>query len=197
MQDIEHTEQLNGYTIRIMRDIYCHQSPADEGDDSVFLVGYHNDFFVESKEVTKDEVRNLFMSPSELEKDELARRKEIEKQFHVFGLEAYIHSGVVLALRGEGGFPDRQWDVSQLGAVFVSRKEARTEKQARTIALAHIKYWNNYLSGNVYGFHIVKMETCKCCGHTNEEIVDSAWGFNGDMEESGVLEEARASVPKK
>ena len=49
--------------------------------------------------------------------------KELEKKYHIFGLEAYIHSGVVLALSSECNFSDRQWDVLQLGAVFVARKE--------------------------------------------------------------------------
>lgn len=108
------------------------------------------------------------------------------KAFHVFGLEAYIHSGVCLALSNEGNFVDRQWDVSQLGAVLVKKTEARTKAKARKIALGLIEGWNDCLSGNVYGFRIEDSEG-------NE--LDSCWGFIGDYDaKGGVLDEARSRV---
>jgi hypothetical protein len=108
------------------------------------------------------------------------------KKYHVFKLEAYIHSGVVLALSREGDFPDRRWDVSQLGAVLVSKEEARTKAKARTIALGLIETWNDYLSGNVYGYQIEDAEG-------NE--LESCWGFYGDYDsKGGVLAEAKNVV---
>jgi hypothetical protein len=41
--------------------------------------------------------------------------------WEVFLIEAYVHGGVVLALAYEGRFPDRGWDVSQVGAVFIRK----------------------------------------------------------------------------
>lgn len=191
----EYTEEVHGYTIAIHRDEDA-SSPQENDDTGLFLVGYHRDFSVDSDIVTKDDCIVLFSNPKERDAEERARVKEIEKQYHVLGLEAYIHSGVCLALSNEGGFPDRQWDVSQLGAVFISKKEARTAKRAREMALGLIEEWNNYLSGNVYGFTITKKNPCKTCGHVEEDIVESCWGFYGDIKESGILEEARASIPK-
>uniref|UniRef100_A0A6M3JGW1 Uncharacterized protein n=1 Tax=viral metagenome TaxID=1070528 RepID=A0A6M3JGW1_9ZZZZ len=98
--------------------------------------------------------------------------KEYIKKYHIFGLEAYIHSGVVLALSYEGNFCDRQWDVSQLGLVFVSKKEARTKKSAKELALGLIREWNDYLSGSVYGY-VIKFK---------EGDEDSCWGYYGDTE---------------
>ena len=106
------------------------------------------------------------------------------KDYHIFGLEAYIHSGVVLALSREGNFPDRQWDVSQLGLVFVSKKEWKTRAKAREAALGLIEYWNSCLSGEVYGFVIEDSE-----GGT----LDSCWGFFGDYDEN-CLPDAMASA---
>lgn len=80
--------------------------------------------------------------------------KDYLKRYHVFGLEAYIHSGIVLALSQEGNFPDRQWDVSQLGLVFVSREEWKTRAKAREAAKQLIKTWNTYLEGDVWSFTI-------------------------------------------
>jgi predicted RNA-binding Zn-ribbon protein involved in translation (DUF1610 family) len=76
--------------------------------------------------------------------------KEYIKKYRIFGLEAYIHSGISLALSQEGNFPDRQWDVSQLGLVFVSKEETKNRNNAKKLALGLIADWNKYLSGDVY-----------------------------------------------
>jgi hypothetical protein len=118
---------------------------------------------------------------------------ELAKKYHVFALEAYIHSGVRLALSREGNFPDRQWDVSQLGAVFVAKKEWRRRDSARKAALGLIQYWNDALSGNVYGYIV---ETFSDVDEEGEDI-DSCWGFFGDYDaKGGALEEARAAVDR-
>jgi hypothetical protein len=77
---------------------------------------------------------------------------------------------VVLALSQEGNFPDRRWDVSQLGFVFISKKHWRLSKSARKGALATIEEWNMYLSGDVWGYVIEDDEG-------NE--LESCWGFYG------------------
>ena len=124
----------------------------DDGDTGLFLVANHRDFTVNppgEKRCPSD--------PSEL----LERYK---KTHWIFPLEAYIHSGVCLALSREGNFPDRQWDVSQLGFVFCSKEEWRLSAKARAAALSLIGTWNQYLSGDVWGY---------VAGD------DSCWGFYG------------------
>lgn len=133
------------------------QSPQEWGDDGLFLIADHRDFFVPpSKE------QRCFDVQSEIE--------DRKATHHVFLLEAYIHSGVRLALAGEGNFPDRQWDVSLLGAVFAAKKEWRLRKSALKAVETHLEAWNQYLSGDVWG-----------CVIEDEEgnHVDSCWGFYG------------------
>ena len=48
-----------------------------------------------------------------------------------------------------------------------------------------IKSWNDYLSGNVYGF-IIEDE--------KGEQLGSCWGFYGDIEDSGIIKEAEAKA---
>lgn len=133
------------------------QSPAEWDNDGLFLIANHRDFFVPPDKDT----RHFDVQ------DEIDSRKP---EYHVFLLEAYIHSGVVLALAGEGNFPDRQWDVSLLGAVFVSKKEWRLRKSARKAAESLIEEWNQYLSGDVYG----------CIVEDDDgNHIDSCWGFYG------------------
>jgi hypothetical protein len=165
-----HTEKYKGYTINIYSDDDA-DSPQEWGDESVFLVGFHRQFYVTTPMVQK---------PDDID--------AMQKTHHVLPLEAYIHSGVVLALAKSAEaarFPDRRWDVSLLGAVFVAKTEARTKAKARQLAQSLIESWNDYLAGNVYGYVVKDSEG---------EVMDSCWGYYGDYEKSGVLEAAREAA---
>ncbi|MCI0560521.1 MAG: hypothetical protein MN733_18700, partial [Nitrososphaera sp.] len=89
-------------------------SPDENGDDGLFLVHYHRHFDVRRDNiVTENDVRQWYNAEPILQ----------EADYHIFPVAAYIHSGVVLSL-GEGRqFPDYQWDVSHVGALFASKKE--------------------------------------------------------------------------
>jgi len=81
-------------------------------------------------------------------------------------------------------FPDRRWDVSLLGAVFVAKSEWKTRAKAEEAARGFVSSWNDYLSGNVYGFTVETMDG---------EYLDSCWGFYGDYDkDGGALHEARS-----
>lgn len=164
-------------TYRIEQDTSA-TSPSEWEDKNLFLVANH---------------RNCYI-PEPGEKRIPGDRAEIENKYRrthwIFPLEAYIHSGVVLALSGEGRFPDRQWDVSQLGMVFVAKKEWRLSKSARKAALSKVEEWNQYLSGDVWGF-VIEDE--------NGNHVDSCWGFYGreyaEQEAKSALQSALAAQP--
>lgn len=112
-------------------------------------------------------------------------RPDVFKDYHLFPLEAYIHGGVRLYFRG-GCVVDRAWDVSQVGAVLVSKQEWPDQDKAVNAAKGLIDTWNDYLSGNVYGFVITD---------SNGQDVESCWGFYGDYDkEGGALLEARAII---
>ena len=145
-------------TVKLVQDTDA-RSPQEDGDNGLFLVANHRDFYVAEpgeKRITDDA-------------DTLAEK--YKKTHWVFPLEAYIHSGVRLALSHCGNFPDRQWDVSQLGFVFVAKSEWRLSAKAREAALSYVGTWNEYLSGDVWGY-VVEDE--------DGETVDSCWGFYGE-----------------
>lgn len=144
-------------------------SPQEDADTGLFLVANHRSFYVPPPGMKtvpqyRNEVEDLF------------------KDTHwMFPLEAYIHSGVVLALSGEGKFPDRQWDVSQLGMVCVAKDEWRLSESARKAAVSLVETWNQYLSGDVWRWNIVdeKGEVLESCGsiygleHARKEALDA------------------------
>lgn len=167
--------KYKGCRIKLIRDQDA-ESPDDWGDESLFLVGYHRDFSVERDDaISKEDLITHFNG------EKIAQAKD----YFIFGLEAYIHSGVVLALTNGGNFPDRQWDVSKLGAVLVSKKEARGRKAAEKLARSLVDKWNTYLSGDIFGFVIEDKDG---------KDMDSCWGFYGIEEaEEAAIESIEAS----
>jgi hypothetical protein len=183
-----------GYTARYLVRDDNPISPDEDGDDALFLVGYRRDFTVDGPrvyhklpdgvkrdpadkghlKVDREEARAI-MRGGKYEDDSIHEAaRDLMKEYHIFGLEAYIHSGVTLALLHEGNFCDRQWDVSQLGLVFVSKKEWHSREKARATALSLIASWNAYLSWDMYG--CVREEY----GADKKQISeDSCWGFSG------------------
>jgi len=179
-----HTEDRNGYTIKIVPDEFYSETPNDWGDTEVFLVAFHRDFTVNVDGFDIETVRAVANKGKYDDGSKCERAKEILHDYHVFGLEAYIHSGVSLSLSYEGQYPDRKWDVSQLGLVFVSKKTTRVHKKARELALGLLKTWNAILEGSVYGYIVER----------DGEQLDSCWGFieeEWNIEKTQVLAEAR------
>lgn len=139
----------------------CASSPSEWGDDNLFIVANHRQFYVPvpgEKRIAEDA-------------EELVKR--FTRTHWAFLVEAYIHGGVVLAMAGERDFPDRRWDVSLVGYVFAAKKEWRMSKTARKAARGLIETWNQYLSGDVW-MYIIKDD--------EDECIDSCGGFYGEKE---------------
>lgn len=96
--------------------------------------------------------------------------EKYKKTHWIFPIEAYIHGEVRLAFSGTGNFPDRRWDVSQVGFVFATKNDWRLSKSAKRAAEAKINQWNQYLSGDVWGY-VIEDE--------NGKTLESCWGFYG------------------
>lgn len=146
------------------------QSPDNWGNDDVFLVYDHRDFYVDRKGYDPN---NIFEAMQ-------AKQKTFDGYYY-FPLFAYIHSGVALSL-GKNTYPfSCPWDTSFKGFVLVKREKYNwTRKQAHKSASSLVNVWNDYLSGNVYGYNV--------------EDIDSCWGFYGDYESNGMIDEAKQAI---
>lgn len=149
------------------------QSPDDWLNDDTFLVYDHRDF----------SVKREGFEPREIHEARQEGKHKLYDGYWVFPVDAYIHSGVALSLANETNFPDRRWDVSTTGFALVKRQKGWTwtEAKARKVARSIVDEWNDYLSGNVYGWSVAKTG-------------DSVWGYYGDPEKSGCLDEAKYNV---
>ncbi len=147
-----------GFDIKIIQDS---DVEAPENDDGLFIVTTRNRYF----EVLHDgkDARTCMED------------KELCKQYWIFPLNAYIHSGVSLSL--SSGYPyNDQWDGGQIGFVFAAKSEWRYRTRelkkccsAQTAAAGHVQTWNQFLSGDVWGYDITQ----------DDEDIDSCWGFYG------------------
>ena len=138
-----HEENYKGYHIAIYQDIDP-ESPASWGEGDVCGWSWH--FTVENQHINK----NIFGALMKMDGyDEYAGEAgEVRKKFHVFPIDAYVHSGIVLSLHGEG-MRDR-WDTSDfVGCVLVSKHETKGKTEAEKIAHGIIATWNQYLNGEV------------------------------------------------
>ena len=156
--------EYKGWEIKIIQDEDA-ASPEEWDDSVVFIAAFHQ--------------RNCWIVRDNLRSPEDLESYDWEKTHHVFPLYAYIHSGVVLSL---GDFAD-PWDSGQVGYVLVSKTEAWTT-DIKEIARSKVNEWNDYFSGNVYGYTVTDPEG---------EEKDSCWGFYGDPD-GYILEQAKGVI---
>lgn len=113
----------------------------------------------------------------------------------VLPLYLYDHSGITI---NTTGFNCR-WDSGQIGFIYVTKDKLKEEFCVKRITkdvidkatknlISEVEIYDQYITGDVYGFQIVKIDKCDH-GHNHEEIEDSCYGFFGyDIEKNGILD---------
>ena len=110
---------------------------------------------------------------------------------HVLKLYLMDHGGLLIS-SSPFGCP---WDSGQLGYIHmpkaVQAENGFTDEQALKFLEGEVRTYNQYVSGEVYGFDMYTAGVCTECGHATRKDEDSCWGFYGsDHKESGLLENA-------
>ena len=109
-------------------------------------------------------------------------------------LYLYDHSGINIST---SPFACR-WDSSQVGFIYVSKKDLRNEyhvqritskilEKAKKVIEAEVKVYNDYIAGDVHGFILYKKSKCDQ-SHEHKEEINSCWGFYGDLAKSGIMD---------
>lgn len=202
--DAIYTEQYKGYTIQIHQDDDA-LNPRQEFDNASHFVCWHNRYNLGDKHSYRD-VDSLFESLAreistilfnkvwdKYESDELdesAMRAElvkiVENNTVMLGLYLYDHSGITISA---SAFND-PWDSGQIGFAYLTRADVvkefgkwdkRTREKARKLILGEVDTYDDYLTGNVYGYVVLD---------ENGKDTDSCWGFYGDYNKY-VLDQAR------
>jgi hypothetical protein len=187
MNDTVETKKIENYLIKIFQD----DTPDDpRGDDNLGkMVCFNRNYNLGDKhEYEQDNYSNW----NELEADIMKR----EKPCVIVPLWIYDHSGISISTARIC-----QWDSSMVGFAFITteafkkehgykRLTAKRIRQAEKFLKGEIETYNQYLTGDVYGYEIVEVSKCDQ-DHEHEKFMDSCWGFYG-MEYC--LKEAEAVV---
>lgn len=157
--------EIKGYTVTIEQDTDA-ESPR-EWDNLGTMVCWHPRYDLGDEQISRHTAQEYYD----------ATLVPIEKAGGiVLPLYLYDHSGLRMNVHGF----HCPWDSGQVGFIYVTaeriRKEysvqrisAQTRAKARSVLIAEVETYDQYLSGDVYGYTIDK----------DDEHVDSCWGFFG------------------
>lgn len=175
--DVSETVDYRGYQIEIMPD-YDAEDPRLMEESLGHMVCFHRRYALGDK--------HNFDSPQEL--------MEFVERDDVIALPLFLYDHSLLAMRtSDFGDP---WDSGMVGYIYVTKESIRKEygiqrvtkryrEKAKQVMRSEVELYDAALGGRVYGFNVVDPEG---------DSVDSCWGFYGWADESGLLEEAKATI---
>lgn len=108
----------------------------------------------------------------------------------------YDHSGLTIKTSPF----DCRWDSGQIGFIFVTKKQIRENFNVKRVTKelidksvkileAEIETYDQYLTGDVYGFKLKTVSMLADGNEEGEEETDSCWGFYGtDWKTNGIFD---------
>jgi hypothetical protein len=177
-----------------------YQDETEEGprgwDNLGKMVCFHPDYILGDKHELK---KDRFDGWNEIEKYLVKEEKAIA----ILPLYLYDHSGITMNTTGF----NCQWDSMRVGFIYTTKERVekmcgKAKKYYKTKWLeeqlnGEIKTYDQYITGDVYGFVIEKKETCDKCKHTENIQEDSCWGFYGSsIKENGMMDHFSKDMKK-
>lgn len=162
------------------------ESPDKWSNTDIFLVYDHRQFTIKRDGFSPQDIFNYLVDNARLDKSEL-RLTDYDNYF-IFPVAAYIHSGVSLSLTDS--LKRQGWDTSVRGFILVRKctdeepEQNLIESKAKEYAEDLINIWNQYLSGDVWGFKVFKkIKYWKILKEELDKIIDDSckdqgcWGY--------------------
>ena len=174
------TLKHKGYTIKVVQDEEP-QSPR-EFDNLGKMVCFHKRYTLPNETSHKSTDYSGWNGLQNLIHDE---SPEV-----ILPVYMYDHSGLTINTTGFSC----PWDSGQIGFIFASKQDVTKEfgevtsevvTKVKKVLEAEVKEYSDFLEGNVYGFVVESADGNQ---------IDSCWGFIGDHEKSGLLEQAKDAV---
>lgn len=174
--------------------------PRDACDNIGTMICWHRNYRLGDHEESKkyDDSDDLFRSISGADGDKDYTTTELfelaKEKAYILPLYLYDHSGITMST---GSF-SCGWDSGQVGWIFIMKDNeelkgwteewlnGRTiEEAAYDMMKAEVKTYDEFITGNVFGYEVSDDD-----GTYNE----SCFGFFGDHNESGIINEIQADI---
>tara|TARA_R100001086_G_C11824725_1_gene255001 strand:+ start:246 stop:974 length:729 start_codon:yes stop_codon:yes gene_type:complete len=149
------------------------ESPDMWDNKDIFLVYDHKQFTVKREGFEPVNIyRYLKINNTVVIENNDQWQDDTYNNYFIFVVYAYIHSGISLSL-GNSTYPfNDKWDVSTTGYILVKKDSIEEYNQptvdgnlvgqkAKECAEGLIETWNQYLSGDVYGYRVLKKRNVK------------------------------------
>ena len=167
----KYTDEKKGLQLRIMYDE--HGDGPREWDNLGTMVCWHDRYTLGDEQPE--------CSPEEWITD------YPESNYFILPLFLYDHSGITISCAPFSC----GWDSGQVGYIYVSKEAIRKEWKVQKIGPklrktivdnleGEVKTYDQFLTGEVFGYEVYKIHNCGECGKEDEEFVDSCWSFFGD-----------------
>lgn len=206
---MEQEIEYKGYKIKIIAD-EDPQNPRTDWDPAGTMVCWHSRYNLgdcerwkgsdgkwKSKQLSSnypDGPKQLLYELAGVDSDSLEEDMKFDELYSLIEekgtiiktLYLYDHSGLTIST---GSFSCR-WDSGPVGYIYMTKetqeKEGWTPEQADKYLEGEVKTYDDYLTGNVYGYQIE---------NPDGDETDSCWGYFGDPEEKGgCIDEAKSAI---
>lgn len=166
---------------KYLLEIYPDNNPSDpRGNDNLgTMICFHSRY----KLGDKHEYNHNHYNGWDEMKEAIIKK---EKVHTILPLFLYDHSGITMST---SSFNDR-WDSGQVGFIFISKAKVKKEKidesKVGEYLKGEVETYDQYLTGDVYGYKLFEVSTCnKGCEHKEE--LESCCGYYGQesCEEDG------------
>lgn len=130
------------------------------------------------------------------ERLDLMELEQLSNREDIVSLPVYLydHGGITISCKPFSC----PWDSGQVGIIYATHEKIKKEygeineetiKKAISLMLSEIEAFNCFLTGDVYGYELTRIDTCPHCNEEKIVHIDSCWGFYGhDWENNGILE---------
>jgi len=169
--------------LRVYQD-QCDESPR-EWENLGKMICWHNRYTLGDK--------HDFSTPEDF--DEWRK----DNKALVLPLYLYDHSGISMSTNRSYPF-NCLWDSGQVGWIYCTYEDIRKEysvkhvtktilDKASKVLECEVRTFDQFLTGDIFGFVLSKVQKCGKCDHVSEDTIESVWGFYGsNWKENGMVD---------
>ncbi|AYP68133.1 hypothetical protein PQE75_gp001 [Bacillus phage vB_BcoS-136] len=166
-------------------------NPRKEYDNFGTMICFHNRYDLgdeSSYRDPRDFLEDLAFDLDESLEQDVIEEMENEALLDVISrfavilpLYLYDHSGITMNTTGFSC----HWDSGQVGWTYATHGEIINEygslelDKAEALLKSEVETYDQYLTGEVYGFVLEEKVKCDCCENVERNEIESFWGFFG------------------